>query len=230
MEATLVAHTQLENFGERILEDMTIQEEPTDAETLIEYAGRGCYLSYDRPNTQTRNNEDYLRRTVFEQQHGSIIEHATATLRLTGVSRAFLAEITRHRHLSFSVESQRFVNTANNQPVIPPAIQGNEQAEQKLRDHYNQAVELYETLTAELQDQGYGRKQAREAARAVLPNMTSTSMVVSGNLRAWLHFCERRTAPDADAEMQLVATHILYELEKVSPTLFGPLLDELEGI
>ncbi|WP_426717070.1 FAD-dependent thymidylate synthase, partial [Corynebacterium auriscanis] len=71
------------------------------------YAGRSCYGSWSRPNEATRKDHDYLSRTLFDQGHFSILEHASATFYLTGVSRALLSEFTRHRHLSFSVRSQR---------------------------------------------------------------------------------------------------------------------------
>ncbi len=69
-----------------------------------------CYESWHRPRPETYHDRDYIGRTIFEQQHGSILEHATATLYFTGVSRSFLTELTRHRMLSFSVRSQRFVD------------------------------------------------------------------------------------------------------------------------
>ncbi len=104
----LLAHTVIND--DVIAELMDIQPQSTDAETLVTFAGRSCYESWHRPRPETYHDKDYIDRTIFEQQHGSILEHATATLYFTGVSRAFLTELTRHRHLSFSVRSQRFVN------------------------------------------------------------------------------------------------------------------------
>lgn len=116
----LLAHTKIDEKA--ISEWMGIQDESTDAETLLTMAGRNCYRSFHRPNEATYNDDDYLRRTLGEQGHWSIAEHATATLYFTGVSRAFLTELTRHRHLSFSVESQRFINANNANIVLPPAV------------------------------------------------------------------------------------------------------------
>ena len=67
---------------------------------------------------------------------------------------------------------------------------------------------------------GHGRKQAREAARSILPNMTETKMVVTGNLRAWLQVIERRTAPDADAELQEVMGMARDVLKPLAPSIF----------
>src|SRR5699024_10865878 len=100
---------------------LEIQEGSTDAETLTVYAGRSCYESWSRPNEKTREDKDYLRRTLFEQKHWSIAEHATATFYITGVSRALTHELIRHRHLSYSQLSQRFVDESDANIVIPPA-------------------------------------------------------------------------------------------------------------
>ena len=93
----LLAHTVIND--DEIAELMDIQPQSTDAETLVTFAGRSCYESWHRPRPETYRDKDYIGRTIFEQQHGSILEHATATLYFTGVSRAFLTELTRHRQI-----------------------------------------------------------------------------------------------------------------------------------
>ena len=105
-EVTLLAHTQLAtNGGSEADLERWLDEQPgtSDAETLTEFAGRACYQSFHRPNPATARTADYLRRTLFEQGHRSIAEHATATFYITGVSRAFTHELIRHRHLSLSL-------------------------------------------------------------------------------------------------------------------------------
>ena len=234
-KVTLIAHTAI--VPDAIEQRMEIQEGSTDAETLTVYAGRSCYESWSRPNEKTREDKDYLQRTLFEQGHFSILEHASATFYLTGVSRALLAEITRHRHLSFSVLSQRFVDESEANIVVPPALRNakgiNEPhydeelggkvigATDNLKVMANLAIATYAGLVEELQEvEGLSRKQAREAARAVLPNMVETRIVVTGNMRAWHEVIERRTAPDADAEFQQVAGLIRDELKKLAPAIF----------
>src|SRR5699024_9333302 len=120
----LLAHTAI--VPDAIEHRLEIQEESTDAETLTVFAGRSCYVSWRRPNEKTREDKDYLRRTLVEQGHFSILEHASATFYLTGVSRALLAEITRHRHRSFSVMSQRLVDESEANIVNPPAVRKSE--------------------------------------------------------------------------------------------------------
>lgn len=214
----LIAHTTI--VPDAIEQRLEIQEGSTDAETLTVYAGRSCYESWSRPNEKTREDKDYLRRTLFEQGHSSILEHATATFYLTGVSRALLAEITRHRHLSFSVRSQRFVSEEDADIVIPPAARGSEELMWEFENAAIGARHSYRELVDALLDSGLSRKQAREAARAVLPNMIETRIVVTGNLRAWHEVIERRTAPDADAEFQEVAGMIREELQRLAPEVF----------
>ena len=214
----LLAHTAI--VPDAIEQRMEIQDGSTDAETLTVYAGRSCYESWSRPNEKTRRDEDYLRRTLFEQGHFSILEHATATFYITGVSRALLTEFTRHRHLSFSVRSQRFVDESEANIVIPPAARGSEKLMWEFENAAVGARHSYRELVEALLGSGLARKQAREAARAVLPNMIETKIVVTGNLRAWHEVIERRTAPDADAEFQEVAGMIRDELKKIAPEVF----------
>lgn len=212
----LLAHTKIDEKA--ISEYMGIQGASTDAETLLTMAGRNCYRSFHRPNEATYNDADYLRRTLGEQGHWSIAEHATATLYFTGVSRAFLAELTRHRHLSFSVESQRFINANNANIVMPPAVRDNHELQEDFRICAEAAIYDYGILQSGLDH--LPKKQRNEAARAVLPNCVETRMVVTGNLRAWHEVIQRRTQPDADAEIQEVMRLAKAALNPVSPVIF----------
>ena len=223
-QVKLIAHTVIDQ--DVISELMEIQPESTDAETLITFAGRSCYESWHRPTEKTRKDADYIERTIFVQEHGSILEHATATLHITGMSRACLLELERHRLLSFSVRSQRFVDESGANIVLPP-IYRYAQPETAL----HRAAELlegiaqdldshYEGLVLEAAEDGHKRKQAREAARAILPSMTETKMTVTGNFRAWLEVIERRTAPDADAELQEVMGMARDALRPLAPSIF----------
>ena len=223
-EVKLLAHTVIND--DVIAEFMDIQPQSTDAETLVTFAGRSCYESWHRPRPETYHDRDYIDRTIFEQQHGSILEHATATLYFTGVSRAFLTELTRHRHLSFSVRSQRFVNESGANIVLPPIYRNAQpgtalhRTAELLEGIAQDLDSHYEGLVEEATEDGHGRKQAREAARAILPSMTETKMVVTGNLRAWLEVINRRTAPDADAELQEVMGMARDVLKPLAPSIF----------
>ena len=199
--------------------EMDFQPTATDTETLMEYAGRQCYKSFHRPNPETATTQSYLQRTLFDQGHWSIAEHASVTLHITGVSRAFLTELTRHRYLSFSVQSQRFVDESDCNVVIPPAIRD---ADGDTQAVWAAAVECaigdYDEACRRLAD--LPRKQAREAARSVLPNAVETRMVVTGNLRAWYNVIALRTADGADQEMREVMSLVRDQLATIAPTIF----------
>lgn len=213
-----------------LTEWMETRPEFTAAEMLTEFAGRACYQSFHRPNPKTADTGDYLRRTLFKQEHWSIAEHASATFYITGVSRAFTHELCRHRHLSFSQLSQRFVDETEGNIVLPPAIRkAHKRAEEQgvdlpmmdaLLDSDVASAHAYESIVWALDVAGLPRKQVREAARAVLPNATETRIVVTGNLRAWHEVVERRTAPDADAEIQEVMGMVRDKLHEVAPNIF----------
>ncbi|NYI06095.1 FAD-dependent thymidylate synthase [Allostreptomyces psammosilenae] len=187
----------------------------TDADALGEFAGRICYKSFDRPNAATAENETYLAN-IIRQGHFSVMEHASVTFLVRGVSRSLLTELTRHRHLSFSVVSQRYVNYEDTAPVIPPALTGN--AEIPVQQAYAFSVEMYKGLVKRLTSDGLSRKAAREAARAVLPNAAPVDMVVTGNLRAWRDVLAKRHHVAADAEMQEFARRVLDGLRVVAPS------------
>ena len=234
----LIAHTSLACNGRSpVIENyMSLDPDAGDMQQLVEFAGRSCYESWSKPNPATAKNADYIARTLHGRNHWSIGEHATATFYITGVSRALTHELVRHRHLSYSQLSQRFVDESEANIVIPPAakkseaevVYDSEEFHDDLKGSLPKALEWwageavwnYEDLVSALTGEGLPRKQAREAARAVLPNMIETKIVVTGNMRAWHEVIERRTAPDADAEFQQVAGMIRDELKKIAPAIF----------
>lgn len=197
-----------------------------DADALAEAAGRICYLSFDRPNPDTATNIGYLAN-ILRQAHFSVLEHANFTFLVRGVSRALLAELSRHRHLSLSVVSQRYVDYADTDPVVPPAFGDDE--EHLLNVAYQEALETYEELTSRLTAKGCKRKQAREAARAVLPNAAPVDLVVTGNLRAWRDVLGKRHHVAADAEIQEFAARVLSRLRDYAPNSVQDIPDEPYG-
>lgn len=223
-KVTLIASTEVHynsaiGYGSWI-GDMETELTSSEMDDLGEFAGRACYQSFGKPNPATATNVDYIGN-IIRQGHGSVLEHATATFYIEGVSRALTHELIRHRHLSYSQVSQRFVNEAEADIVLPPAVEGDEVATDILRDVDSFTKEAYTALVEHLQDTvGLPRKQAREAARAALPNMTETKIVVSGNLRAWRDVLGRRLDPSADAEIREVSQMILASLKEIAPASF----------
>lgn len=191
-----------------------------DAEDIMEFAGRGCYQSFHRPNPATRETADYLRN-IIRQGHESVLEHATVSFYVTGVSRALTHELVRHRMFNFSQQSQRFVNEEEAAIVLPPAVDPDSNEADLIRIAASEDLSSYRVLVDALQKgQGLKRKQAREAARAVLPNCLETRLTITGNHRAWRQFLWRRLDPAADAEIRRFAQLILDDLSSTYPVLY----------
>jgi thymidylate synthase (FAD) len=188
------------------------------SDALGEAAGRLCYKSFRRPNSATASNDGYMLN-ILRQGHYSVLEHSSVSFLVRGVSRALLAELSRHRHLSFSVVSQRYVSYSVTEPVIPPAAVGTP-AETAIANAYTYALNRYELLVEDLTARGLKRKQAREAARSVLPNAAPVDMVVTGNLRAWRDVLGKRWHVAADAEIQEFAGLVLGHLRSIAPNSF----------
>lgn len=207
--------------------DWSADDTATDAEALVEFAGRACYESFDKPNPRTATNDAYLRH-IMEVGHTALLEHATATLYIRGLSRSASHELVRHRHFSFSQLSQRFVHTDEAEVVLPPLIA----QDPELRNLMMRAVdesrfvyqELLDALEERLADEPNAllrKKQARQAARSILPNATESRIVVTGNLRAWRHFIGARATEHADVEIRALAVTCLRVLREQTPVLFS---------
>lgn len=215
MKVTLLAHSMVTDEAEDILER---QEGSTEAEHLITLAGRNCYKSFHRPSEATKDDRDYIRRTVLEQAHFSVAEHATATFLIEGVSRDLLGELARHRHFSFSVRSTRFVDESRSSVIDLPEFE--DMGWDLVQEVEATALEAYRTGVERLLAKGYGRKQAREVARHLLPGGTQTEIVLTGNMRAFYEFLGKREAPGADKEIQRLAGEIRGHLAKLVPSMF----------
>ncbi|ORB24384.1 FAD-dependent thymidylate synthase [Mycolicibacterium parafortuitum] len=202
----------------------------TDADggaALVEFAGRACYQSWSKPNPRTATNAGYVRH-IINVGHFSVLEHASVSFYITGVSRSCTHELVRHRHFSFSQLSQRYVPEHDAEVVAPPGIEDDPEllelftaAADTSRAAY---IELLDRLETKLSEQGMStlrRKQARQAARAVLPNATETRIVVTGNYRAWRHFIAMRASEQADVEIRRLAIACLRELVEVAPQVFS---------
>lgn len=229
MKITVVAHTSLLYTNVREASGNRWEPQPMDddASALAEFAGRACYQSWGRPNPATADNEGYLRN-ILHQQHFSVIEHGTVSFYIEEVSRSLTHELVRHRHFSFSQLSQRYVNMADAQPVMPPLYADDDHTCAVIRDFWNNAVVLYEGLVARYEaqliaagtDNHTARKRAREAARCVLPNAAPTAILVTGNHRTWREFLVKRGSMAADAEMRVLALLIFDKLLELEPSLY----------
>ena len=198
----------------------------TDGERLAEFAGRLCYMSQHNP--AGRSTRDYLEN-IKKQGHGSVLEHATYSLLLEGVSRSLTHELVRHRAgFAYSQLSQRYVDESEAAFVVPPAVVGDEVLEAAWRGQIESAQAAYVALVGQLMerygwvaDKVHRRKMAREAARGVLPNSTETKIVVTGNARAWRTMLELRSSEGAELEIRRAAVMVLRVLEQEAPAFFS---------
>ena len=212
------------------LSDHDVRRWSTDTaeagETLVEVAGRLCYMSFARP--RPGGNAAYIGH-ILEVGHGSVLEHAVFNLIIAGVSRSFTHELVRHRAgFGFSQLSQRFVDESECSFVEPDAIADDPALHRIWLESVEASQRAYRALAdglaakhAHLDDKTLRRKKAREAARSVLPNATETKIFVTANARALRHFIEMRADPSADVEIRKVAVAVLKLLQADSPNLFG---------
>ena len=194
---------------------------------LVEFAGRACYQSWSKPNPRTATNASYIRH-IIDVGHFSVLEHASVSFYITGISRSCTHELIRHRHFSYSQLSQRYVPEHDSQVVAPAGIEDDPELQEifmAAADASRAAyTELLSRLEAKFADQASAvlrRKQARQAARAVLPNATETRIVVTGNYRAWRHFIAMRASEHADVEIRRLAIECLRQLIDVAPQVFS---------
>ena len=192
-----------------------------DPEQTIALAAKLCYAGDEIDELiekiGEKDNAKFIR-ILTTMNHYSPFEHASFTFAIEGVSRALLAQITRHRIASFSVRSQRYVSEGEFHYVIPPAITARgADAEQKDRDQMAQMLEWYREWQQALGNAG---EKSNEDARFVLPNACETKMIVTMNARELMHFFALRCCNRAQWEIRDIAWQMLAEVQKVAPAVF----------
>jgi thymidylate synthase (FAD) len=198
----------------------------TDGERLAEFAGRLSSMSQRNPAGRT--TREYLAN-IRTQAHDSILEHATYSLLLEGISRSLSHELVRHQAgLAHTQLSQRHVDESDARFVLPPAMIGDALLEAAWRAQMSAALDGYVALVdalmsryAWIDDKVRRRKLAREAACGVLPNSTETKLVVTGHARAWHSMLALLASENADLEGRRLAVVILRLLQTEAPTFFG---------
>lgn len=228
MRITLIASTELRALPDDLkLTPFVVDQKPAlsgkQLDRLAQFAGRACYQAWNMPNPDTANDAGYLAN-IIKQGHFSVLEHASATFYIEGVSRSLTHELVRHRHLSYSQLSQRYVEMKDAEFITPPALKNSDpdtwDSVSEFHELAEEAKALYEEVVDLLMLKGLKRKQAREAARAILPNNMETRIVVTGNMRAWRDMLFKRYSVHADAEIREMATEILCQLKEIAPGCF----------
>ncbi len=191
-----------------------------DPEATVALAAKLCYSDRELPeltdHIMEKDNSAFISK-LTEMGHLSPIEHASFTFTIEGVSRAFLAQITRHRIASFSVRSQRYVSEDSFNYVVPPAIEElGGAAVARFVGQMDTIMDWYRDWQSAL---GRGEK-SNEDARFILPNACETKMVVTMNARELMHFFSLRCCNRAQWEIRAVAWLMFGEVIKVAPNLF----------
>jgi thymidylate synthase (FAD) len=191
-----------------------------EPERLIAAAAKLCYSSspVDKIMDELTDEavEKFLTKLV-DMGHESPVEHVSFTFMIDGVSRALLAQITRHRLASFSVRSQRYVDESNFDYVMSQVLSENIYGLEKIMA--NIATE-YKSIKSILIDNGFTKEEANEQARAILPNACVTSLVMTMNARELMHFFNKRCCSRAQDEIRSVAGEMLRQCKEVAPILF----------
>lgn len=208
-------------------------------EHTVACAARLCYSPATIDDISEKLTEEKTAAFVdmlAEIGHESPIEHASFTFGIEGVSRSLLAQITRHRMASFSVQSQRYVAEHAFEYVLPPEIEAIPEAKALYEQAMAQDQEQYEQLTAILKEKHLAtclekgmdekaaaraaEKMAIEDARFVLPNACTTKMVVTMNARSLMNFFRHRCCNRAQWEIRELARQMLELCVQAAPHLF----------
>ena len=150
--------------------------------------------------------------------HMSVFEHAYFTFRVAEISRACLAQLTRHRHFSFSVRSQRYCDESTIGCIIPPTV--TEEQYDILMQSYSDSIDKYAFLTSS--------GMAKEDARMVLPNAAETELYMSMNARALIEASHLRLCNRAQEEIRTMFGKMKKEVEQVSPEIAEMMVPKCE--
>ena len=211
-----------------------------EPEKVVAAAAKLCYSSAGVDDLLAGLTPEKSREFVEKLAklgHESPTEHVSFTFAIEGVSRSLLAQITRHRIASYSVQSQRYVRLDEFEYVTPPEIAADPEALDAFRQAMDQQGEEYRRIAALLKDghirrlmqQGLSEKEAArkaeklaiEDARFVLPNACDTKMIVTMNARSLHNFFKHRCCARAQWEIRALADEMLRLVYPVAPALFA---------
>lgn len=190
-------------------------------EEVVALGARLCYSKARVDDLLTRveakDQTDFVHK-IMGMGHDSVLEHASFTFGIEGVSRTLLAQITRHRVASFSVQSQRYVSYESGFGyIVPPKIEA--LGEEAVREFEQQMDTMHQWYTQWQQKLGTG-EGGNEDARFVLPGACETRMMVTMNVRELRHFFSLRMCSRAQWEIRALANEMHRLCMEVAPALF----------
>ena len=189
-------------------------------------ACRTCY-SADSPVNIYENSADEekmlkLIKNVISSGHHSTIEHIQVSFAISNVSRACTHQLVRHRHMSFSQKSQRYVQEKGQfDYIIPPTIDKNPELKEKFISFMGEISDKYQ----EFIEAGI----PAEDARFVLPNAAASSVVASLNLRELIHLAQLRLCTRAQYEIRCLVKAMCDALTVEEPWLKDYLVPKCEA-
>ncbi len=178
-------------------------------EQVIEQAGRTAYKSQSKI---TGESSGKFIKMLIKRGHLSVLEHAVASFRISGVSRALTHQLVRHRVASFTQQSQRYVSENDFEYVVPDTIKSNAEA----LKIFNQTMDKVKDCYKDLID----LKITKEDARFIIPNAVHTEIVITANLREYRHIFDLRCKGDAQWEIRRMAIEMLKTLKQSAPNVF----------
>lgn len=219
----------LESFGDDLGFDAYLDDpdDLADADQIAKAGGQLCYLSFGPKRSRNADASRYFDN-IKRQGHGSVLEHAAFSILFWGVDRTLTHELVRHRVMSFSQVSQRYVGGETLRFVMRPEFYGHGAREVAARLEFchlidaarRRYVETVERL-ADGETTTAARKKIRQAARYCLPGCAEAPILVSGNARAWRNFIDQRASEHADTPIRDAAVKALTILQAAAPLIFG---------
>lgn len=182
-----------------------------DPIATISIAARNCYNSIDKMSGREEDELKFIKG-LMQKGHDGPLEHCLITFKIEKVSRALMAQLTRHRLASFCIQSQRYVNYGRNtyiedtDYIIPPKIKENKKLEKEFKEFLNNCAKEYCKLIA--------NDIKPEDARMVLPQCFLTDIIMSVNFRELRHIYTLRSDKRAQWEIQLLMEQIKLQLIK----------------
>ena len=197
--------------------DVRLLYSTPDPERAVAVAARLCYAPVGAAELMDDMGEEAQRRvlrTILRSGHRSALEHASYTFAIDGVSRALTHQLVRHRLASYNQQSQRYVAFADEPSfIVPPSVVDDPAA----LERFNAATDAAFSAYRELVERGV----AAEDARYLLPNAMETKIVVTMNMREFLHFLQLRCCKRAQWEIRELALRMLELAEPTAPYVFS---------
>jgi thymidylate synthase (FAD) len=216
--------------------DWFVEPRVSGGENLIEAAGRMCYRSWQpwdpnkpecsNPNvTKVREGNNKYMANIIKSGHGAVLEHVNLTFIIRDCSRVFTHELVRHRAgMAYSQESLRYVRLSDIRFWLPELVK----EKPKAVDFFKEVLPTLENIQATL----FGifqidrikdfstKKMLTSMFRRLAPIGLATSIMVTGNLRAWRHIIKMRTETVAEEEIRLIIGQVAQICKDTYPHVF----------